>query len=143
MRKLPLTNMQTGKVLATRLIEIAPGTFAATEISAADVPRYGLVRLMRQTDGSYLPVLKHHGQWRRCGEEMLRDCGLDAIPMRTFYRLVNAGFVRKSRPTPNGYMVDLSSLVEHIEAASQPGFWTPERLRQWRAATDQNDRIHD
>jgi hypothetical protein len=135
--KLPkLTLIRNGADAHTALVEVAPGQYAAPGVHPSDVPRYGLVRLMRQPDGTYAPVLKHHGQWMRCGAELLKNCGLEALPLRTFYRLINAGFVKKSRPSPNVILVDLGSLVDHIEASSDPEFWTAERMKQFRQAED-------
>jgi len=131
-----LTLIRDGQPAHTQLVEIAPGTFAAPTVHPADVPRFGLVKMMRQPDGTYLPMLKHHGQWRRCGEDLLKDAGLEALPLRTFYRLVNAGFVKQSRPTPMVILVDLGSLVDHLDAASDPEFWTPERRKRFVQADD-------
>ena len=135
--KLPkLTLINSGNPAHTALVEVAPGQYAAPSVHPSDVPRFGLVRLMRQPDGTYAPVLKHHGQWVRCGTEMLKNCGLEGLPLRTFYRLVNAGFVKQSRPTPNVILVDLASLVDHIHASGDPEFWNEDRLRQFRLADD-------
>jgi hypothetical protein len=131
-----LTLIRSGLPAQTQLVEIAPGHYAAPTVHPADVPRFGLVKLMRQTDGTYLPMLRHHGQWRRCGEDLLKDTGLEAMSYRTFYRLVNAGFVKQTRPAPNVILVDLGSLVDHIEAAGDPEFWTPERRKRFMQADD-------
>lgn len=129
-----LINLATGEPAKTRLVEVAPGQYAVGEIHPEDVPRFGVVRMMRQGDGSYIPVLKQSGQYVRMARELPDLLGLKGLSSNTLYRLVAAGFVGSSRPAPGVIMVDLLSLCEHIEAAKDTEFWTHERRIRWSNA---------
>ncbi len=134
-----LIRVTDGQPAATRLAQLAPGCYVPRVIEPADVPRYGIFRLMRQTDGSYVPILKHWGQWRRLDESLWKDLGIADLKKRTLYRLFNAGFIRHSRPSPNVILVDLGSLVDHLAATEDPEFWTPERVSQLQNASPCQD----
>lgn len=136
-----LIRVSDGKQAATRLAQIAPGCYVPRSIDPADLPRYGYFRLMRQRDGSYLPILKHWGQWRRLDDDLWRHLGLQGLSKRTFLRLCNAGFIRRIRPSPKVILVDLGSLCDHLSAAEDPEFWTPERIRQFQNASPCQDGI--
>lgn len=129
-----LISSLTGKEMATRLSEVAPGVFEPATIDPADVPRYGLVWLMRQSDGSYLPVLKHHALYVSMSHDLPVQLGLKGLSPKGLYRLIAAGFVACSRTTPGTILVDLGSLAAHIESARDPEFWTPERRKRWKDA---------
>lgn len=133
-KTIPLINLATGEAAKTRLSQVAPGEYAAAEIHPDDVPRYGIVRLMRQADGTYVPVLRNHGQYIRISEDLPEKLGLKGIAFKTLYRLVAAGFVACSRPAPNVILVDVLSLSEHLQATRDTEFWTPERRRIWSDA---------
>jgi hypothetical protein len=135
-----LISSLTGKEMKTDLVEIAPGEWAPGPVDAMDVPRYGLVWLMRQTDGSYLPVLKMHSLYVSMSHELPSQLGLKGFPARSLYRLISAGFVASTCPTPANIMVDLGSLAQHIEAARDPEFWTPERRARWSTAIAESRR---
>jgi hypothetical protein len=133
-RTATLVNLATGQEAKTRLIEVAPGQWTAPAIEPDDVPRYGIVRMMRQTDGRYLPVLKHYGQYVRMSRDLPEQLGFRGLSSMTLYRLCSAGFVCSSKPGPGVILVDVLSLAEHIEAARDPEFWTPERRKCWSDA---------
>lgn len=132
MKKPTLFRADTGKPAATQLVEAAPGVFVAPTVAPEDVPRYGICKLMRQPDGSYIPVLKQYSPHVRMDSNALGNAGLNALSRRTLYRLIAAGFVAHSRPAPNLIMVDLASLAEHLEKTKDPEFWTSARLEQFR-----------
>lgn len=129
-----LINAHTGKVAATRLVEVAPGQWTAPAIDPADVPRFGIVRLMRQQDGSYLPILKHYSQYIKITEGLPEALGYIGLSYTTLYRLCHAGFIKSSKPSPLVILIDILSLADHVEAARDPEFWTPERRRIWSDA---------
>jgi len=134
-KRLPqLTLIRDGQTAQTQLVEVAPGQYTATAVHPADIPRYGLVRMMRQGDGSYIPVMKQYAQHARMCRELCSRIGLDGISPNTLYRLIQAGFVESKRPSPNVILVDLGSLVEHVEATRDPEFWTRDRIARFRAA---------
>jgi len=133
-KKAPILKLANGREAKTELVEIAPGQWAVGNIHPDDVPRVGLVRLMRQVDGTYLPVLKLHSQYVRMTRDLGENVGLHGLSWKSLYRLIGAGFVESSRPTPNVILVDLVSLAAHVEAARDPEFWTPQRRAIWSQA---------
>lgn len=133
-----LINMATGAQTRTQLTQIEPGKWIAGDIHPDDVPRYGIVRMMRQADGTYLPILRQHSQYVRMCAELPEQLGLKDLPVRTLYRIINAGFVEISRPAPNVILVDLVSLADHIHAARDPEFWTPMRRKQYQDAIQES-----
>jgi len=58
-------------------VEIAPGSETEVSIPREAVPRYGFVQLMRQNDGSYLPVLKTWSETIRMRSDTPSALGLD------------------------------------------------------------------
>lgn len=134
MSKPTLFRADTGKKAATKLVEAAPGVFVTPTVAPEDVPRYGICHLKRQPDGSYIPVLRQYGSMVRMGRDLLAKAGLEALSLRTLYRLVAAGFVKHRRPAPNLILVDLGSLAQHLEDSADPEFWTAARLEQFRRA---------
>jgi hypothetical protein len=129
-----LISSLTGELMSTKLVEIAPGEWVPSGIHPDDVPRFGLVRMMRQPDGTYLPVLKTHTQYVRMHRGLPAALGFKDMSAQCLYRLMDGEFVQCSRPSPGVVMVDLGSLAGHIEAARDPEFWTPERLDRWSKA---------
>lgn len=129
-----LNNALTGEPMASNLVEVAPNQWVPQGVHPDDVPRYALSWLMRQADGTYMPVLKVHGQYVRMSHELPAKLGLAGLHPRNLYRLVAAGFVASSRIAPNTILVDVLSLAQHIEAARDPEYWTPMRRKQWSDA---------
>ncbi len=127
----PLIDLASGKPLATGVRQLAPGKFEACEFIPDDAPRYGMVRLMRQTDGSLLPVLKLFGQYRRLAG-LATELGIRDLSQRTLDRLVETGFIQSIRPSPSVILVDMESLCQHLENTRDPEFWTPRRRAQYR-----------
>ena len=52
----------------------------------------------------------------------------------TIYRLFHSGLVTGERQSPRKILIDADSLQGHLEAVRVPGFWTPERRRQYWGA---------
>jgi hypothetical protein len=130
----PPLYLPNGKEAKSELIEVTPGQWIASHVHPDDVPRIGLVRLMRQADGSYIPVLKAQSQLVRMTRDLGENVGLHGLSWKSLYRLIGSGFVQSSRPTPNVILVDLASLFAHVEAARDPEFWTPQRRAIWSQA---------
>ena len=120
----------TGKSIAAQSIQIAPGKTIHVATQEEDVPRYGIFRMVRQSDGSYLPVLKTFETLLKLDEvlDLLRIPGLSR---RTLARLCETGFVDCTRPSPNSQLVDVGSLLAHLQAARDPEFWTSQRRAQF------------
>jgi hypothetical protein len=126
----PVRHAVTGKALATQAIHVAPGKVIHAAVAPDDVPRYGVFRMVRQPDGSYLPVLKTFDALMKLDDvlDMLRIAGLSR---RTLARLIETGFVECTWPSPYVRLVNVESLVEHLVAARDPEFWTPARRAQF------------
>jgi hypothetical protein len=129
-----LISSLTGREMATDLVEITPGVWEPGTVDPRDVPRYGLCWLMRQTDGSYLPIIKAHALYVSMSHDLPGQLGLKGLSSRSLYRLIAAGFVASTSPTPGTILIDLGSLATHIEAARDPEFWTSERRKRWSDA---------
>lgn len=116
------------KVVGTGVsVELAPGETLPVEIPREAIPRYGIVQMMRQADGSYLPVLLPWGKTVRMHNDIGRkELGVD-ISYKTLMRLGKAQFIRIYAIAPQAYELDLKSFYDHIEAVQDPEFWTPER----------------
>lgn len=124
--------MTVQSIKTGRRIEVAPGRHVADpEIPRDEVARYGFAKLMRQSDGSYIPVLQCWGETVRARESIWREMGID-VGSETIKRLIRAGFVRCRRIAPDTTLVDLQSLYEHLEAVRDPEFWTEARIQQYR-----------
>jgi hypothetical protein len=114
-------------------VQLAPGQESRIPVPREAVPRYGMVQLMRQTDGTYLPVLKTWSETVRLTCSLPNDLGLD-VSYNTLVRLVTAGFVQGTRIAPETTLIDLESLVAHMEACRDPEYWTPARVQKYREA---------
>jgi hypothetical protein len=113
-------------------VEIAPGQETDVSVPRSAVPQYGFVKLMRQGDGSYLPVLKTWSETIRLRESTPTDLGLD-ISYMTLKRLIVAGFIRGRLIAPDTCLLDLASLYEHIERCQDFEFWTEENRAEYRS----------
>ena len=129
-----LINALTGQEAESKLTQIAPGKFVVDAVSPGDVPRYGICRLMRQADGSYIPILKTYPPHISFSSDLLENMGLRGVSRQTIMRLAQAGFVKWSRPSPKCLCIDVASLVDHLTATRDPEFWTPERIKRYQRA---------
>jgi hypothetical protein len=114
-------------------VQLAPGQESGVSVPRESVPRYGVVQLMRQTDGTYIPVLKTWSETVRLTCNLPHELGLD-ISYNTLTRLVIAGFISGQRIAPETTLIDLESLVAHMEACRDPEFWNAKRIEQYRQA---------
>lgn len=131
---LKMRSLLTGKEMASSLSEIAPGVFDSASIDPADVTRYGLAWLMRDTDGRYTPVLKGHSQHVKLSRQLTEQLGFRELSYNGLRRLVHAGFIIGTRITPDVIHIDLASLLAHIEAARDPDFWNRARRKRFSDA---------
>lgn len=116
--------------------EIAPGKVIKTKVPRECLNSYGLVRLARQPDGRQMPELKTWQQWVRLTDDLPERLGLD-MDSDTLRVLCYAGFVKASRPSPFVTLLDVQSLLDHLEATTGDNaatWWTEERRIQYRQA---------
>lgn len=116
-------------------VEPAPGQTIEAALPREAVPRFGIVQLMRQSDGTYVPILKSWSNTVRLKLDTMNNLGLD-VSYKTTRRLIIAGFVKGSLIAPETFLLDVESLYEHLQATRDPEFWTEARKAQYRAAQD-------
>lgn len=131
-REQHLEKIQCRLVKTGETVEIAPGNETEVSIPRSSVPRYGFVQLMRQSDGTYIPILKTWSETIRLRESTPTDLGLD-ISYMTLKRLIVAGFIRGRLIAPDTCLLDLASLYEHIEGCRDFEFWTEENRANYRS----------
>jgi hypothetical protein len=80
---------------------------------------------------AYVYVNRVHDAWMRVTEAAEKlPLGLSEEVILT---LIRAGFVEGSRAAPHSCMVNVVSLLEHIDTtADDPDFWTRERLQTYK-----------
>lgn len=115
------------------ITEISPGKFLAVA-SPEDVPLYGTVRLARQSDGRYTPVLTSHSDLIQLTKTTPTELGLRDVHWRQLRRLVKSGIVGGCFLTPHVCLMSLSSLHRHMREATEQDFWTDARKEQFRTA---------
>lgn len=111
--------------------EPAPGKSLAV-VPPEDVPRYGIVRMMRQPDGRYLPTLTYHSELIQLGPNTPEHLGLRGLHWRSLRRLVQSGIVSGCFPSPHVCLMNLASLVRHLEETREQSYWTQERKEAFR-----------
>ncbi len=119
-------------------VEFMPGRVAEMPAHLLQAPpKFVMCRLVKQPNGMYAPVPIEWSPMVRMSRDLHRDLGLPCS-YRTLYKLVKAGFVAGSLPSPWVLMIDLASLIEHFEATQVdpdgPKFWTRERIAAFREA---------
>lgn len=118
-------------------VQVAPGEFTTIERPRDAVERYALVKLVL-VEGVPRFVLRTLSETVRITRDLPRKLKLD-VDIGTLHVLVRSGMVRGCKLTPSSTMLDVHSLVEHInnttgERARE--FWTAEKRRAYREAYD-------
>lgn len=116
--------------------EIAPGQKIKTKVPRECLTSFGMVRLNQQPGGHRVPDLRTWQRLVRLTDDLPARLGLD-IDSDTLRVLCYAGFVQASRPTPFVTLVDVQSIMDHIDATSGDNaatWWTEERRIQYRQA---------
>lgn len=119
-------------------VEFMPGRVAEMPAHLLQAPpKYVICRLVKQPNGMYAPVPMEWSPMVRMSRELHRELGLPCSH-QTLYKLVKAGFVRGSLPSPWVLMIDVASLIEHFEATivnpDAPKFWTAQKIADFREA---------
>lgn len=112
-----------------RAIRVAPGT-EVIPVDVRTIPALGVFEWRHNADGTYTPLLRVKDAWLRVSEAEKLPLGLSA---EVISKLVRGGFVVGSQAAPNNFMVNVASLLEHIEeCAEDPDYWTTERRNRFR-----------
>jgi hypothetical protein len=112
-------------------VEAAPGE-RCVWLRDEQIPRrVGVFTWQRLGDGTYAPLVRVYDTLVRLSD--VKKHGI-LIPWDTLRRLTTGGFVKYTQPAPGSIFICMDSLIEHLTAAEDPEFWTPERLRRYSAA---------
>lgn len=109
-------------------------------VPGGKVPEYVVCKMEQIREGVYqakpvtldLWIKKRPGLCRRFGIELSDE---------TLLRLGRAGFVKIHNPAPQVVLVNIQSLLAHLEATQSPRFWTRERRRRYLLACDDLQRV--
>lgn len=118
-----------------RLVEVAPGTTVLPvdlrRVPALAVMAFKPVKVKLPsgiTVTAFTVVDEIHDAWLRISEAERLPFGLSAEVIR---KLINGGFVEGNRAAPNNSMVNIRSLLEHIEATRNDwDFWKRDGRKQ-------------
>jgi hypothetical protein len=112
---------------------LGPGDIVNLSNIPADTSRYGVVRMVRNADGSYTPLIKTYTRWMRLNATTLIELNLHgALSRDTIQRLIDCGIIKTSMPSPQVTLIDVDSLLTHLENTRTPGWWTEERRKAFR-----------
>lgn len=115
-------------------VRIAPGEYLPVLPKHQEIPLCGYITYVSAGDGKFVPRVRVWEQYVKLVEETPENLGLGKIDVKTLLRLGVAGFFKIRRLTPRVTMICVPSLLAHIDATSDPDFWTPDRIRRYSAA---------
>lgn len=95
---------------------------------ADSIPALGFFRWAANGDGTYTPIEETHDAWIRLGEA---ESLINGLSTEVLKKLIDAGFVHACAPAPSLSLVNVASLLLHVEDhGCDPNQWTSElRLR--------------
>lgn len=94
------------------------------------IPALGIFEWKANGDGTYSPMVRVKDAWLRVSEAEKLPLGLSA---EVIIKLLRGGFIVGSQPAPNNIIINVNSLLEHIEECSEdPEYWTNERRTRFR-----------
>jgi hypothetical protein len=124
---------------ATVRVEFMPGrVMELAAFEAASVPKFVVAKLVKQGNGTFALIPQQWSQQVRLTKQLCREMGIQC-DRKIIYNLIRAGLVKGTMISPRNTMVDLVSLVEHIQScqmgAGKPVFWTKARIERYRFAS--------
>ncbi len=117
-------------------VEISPGKTAMMKVPRNKVGVFGLMKVSVGQDGAASLKWKTWHTRVALTKKLPAQLGLPCH-VDTLRCLVNAGIVKGERVTPGLTLIDLDSLVTHLEASSGPQareYWDEERTRAYSMA---------
>jgi hypothetical protein len=124
-------------------MEVEPGQVQEVTVPAAALTRWGVCRLRITENQRIVQDFKTWTGYYRLTEKPERDLGL---PFHWQWYIVMGylgKFFKVTRPSPAVTLVEIQSLLAHIEAASDESFWTEERVARWQSARrEYNGKLH-
>ncbi len=127
--KLPALLLSESAIKRLPMVEIAPGK-TSPQLPRSAVRRFFFVEMVWAADGTIHPVLRKFPSMARIS--IVSQCL--GISPQTINRLLLNGFVEYSQNNPKVKLVCLASLVRHLKACSEPGFWTLARREKYNSA---------
>lgn len=131
-----------GEGIEAKIVEVTPGQHAVI-LGREMIPRYGVVLMERTAKNEYRPRFVGWGKkmslrrFFRDGAKgtephpLLQRLGLD-LSYNSVLRLWKNGFISGTMPVPHRILIDIASLNKHLVEASDPEFWTEERVKQFK-----------
>jgi hypothetical protein len=116
------------------MVWVTPKRAVRLALPTQGPPKLALCRVFKQGEAFVLHPVSLNPCVRKT-PELCRKLGLD-ISDETLDRLIDAGLVKATRPTPFAALVDLESLFEHLEQSALPGYWNRERRLAYMTALD-------
>ena len=117
------------------LSEVAPGQYVSS-VPMEEVPKYVVSKLVPTGDGKYRLELVDESPGYMKITDVARRLNLDGLKWKMLRRLLAGGFVEYIQPTPGCYMIQLDSLMRHLERTANRDpddpYWTEERMKIWR-----------
>lgn len=93
------------------------------------IPALGIFDWQSNGDGSFSPMIRVKEAWLRVSEAEKLPLGVSAEVM---FKLIKGGFVIGAQPAPHSTIINIPSLLEHLETtAENPDFWTSENRRRY------------
>lgn len=100
----------------------------------ARIPALAVFEWVAKPDGSYVPRQRIEEAYMRLSEVEKLPLGLTKEVIVKLYR---AGFIDGHCAAPNSTMINVISLLDHIEKTrDDPYFWTAKRIEQYREANN-------
>lgn len=120
-------------------VEFMPGrVMELTPFESAKVPKFVVAKLVKQSNGTFAMIPQHWSQQVRLTNQLCRDMGIQC-DRKIIYNLIRAGLVKGTMISPRNTMVDVVSLVEHIQrcqiGSGKPVYWTKANTEKYRFAS--------
>lgn len=109
-----------------------------TAFDSATVPKFVVSKVVKQTNGTWAMIPQQWSQHVRLTQQLCRDMGIQC-DRKIIYNLIRAGLVKGMMISPRNTMVDVVSLVEHMErcqiGVGKPVYWTRAKIEKYRFAS--------
>lgn len=120
-------------------VEFMPGrVMQLRAFESAQVPKFVVAKVVRQGNGTYAMIPQQWSQQVRLTQQLCRDMGIQC-DRKIIYNLIRAGLVKGTMISPRNTMVDVLSLVEHLQrceiGSGKPVYWTKARIEKYRFAS--------
>jgi|GEM_PF-2605376 len=120
-------------------VEFMPGrVMEVVPFESASVPKFVVCRLVKQANGMFALIPQQWSQQVRLTHQLCRDMGIQC-DRKIVYNLIRAGFVKGTMISARNTMVDVLSLVEHLQrcqiGSGKPVYWTKARIEKYRFAS--------